>query len=74
MKKVRYPLNREKLLDILKEKGLSLRALGRDPNFHYTEKTITRAFKDGATVGLIIELFLILDMTLEDLVNAGVTE
>ena len=52
----RYLLNRDRLLCILKSKGLNIRALGRDSNFKWNEKTIRRAFKDGASYSLLLDL------------------
>jgi lambda repressor-like predicted transcriptional regulator len=44
----KMPLNKERLLSILKEKGISLRSLDRDPNLDACEKTIRRALTSGA--------------------------
>ena len=44
---LKVTLNKEKLVSILKAKDLTVRGLGRDPDFKYSNKTIERAMRLG---------------------------
>lgn len=52
----RIEIDREELLRILNEKGLSIRKLEKADGFFYTARSISRAFKDGASTHLARDL------------------
>jgi lambda repressor-like predicted transcriptional regulator len=63
----RININKDRVMSLLKLKGVSLRGLSRDPTFTWSEKTIRRAFQDGASLGLISDLAIYLNTTVEDI-------
>lgn len=67
----KYLFDREKTLKVLTSKKLSIRALGRDPNFPWAEKSIRRAFKNGASLGLIDDITSFLGIHAVDILVDG---
>jgi hypothetical protein len=64
---MRYPLNKTKLLNILELSNLSIRGLEKEPDFHWTARTIRRAFKNGASYELITDLAKYLGVNIGDI-------
>lgn len=67
----RIEIDRDSLMRILQYKGLSLRKLDKDPNFYYTARTISRAFKDGASMHLCKDLSDFLKVPISSFAKPG---
>ena len=63
-------IDSEKLIGMLKSAGVSIRGLGRDDRFTWSEKTVRRAIHDGtASFGLVRDLAAYLNVDISEIVK-----